>query len=162
VTSDNPETVPGRSRHWRLPGTWLALGGILAAVSAAVAWVAAVGSSSTVLIFLVGALLGILAGGMVCVRYLRSEMAADIGPQLRRVQSQLYNIEAAVNTALATQYDELSRPPWPPAISRPRPPSQPEQSARRRGCQEDSPSGAEHDAYQRPAGSASEAVRSAA
>ena len=72
------EDLPGRTWHWRLPGTWLALGGILAGASAAVAWIAAVGSSSTVLIFLVGALVGVLAGGMVCVRYLRSAIADDI------------------------------------------------------------------------------------
>jgi hypothetical protein len=35
------------------------------------------------LIFLVGALLGVLMGGALCVRYLRREVAADIGPKLR-------------------------------------------------------------------------------
>ena len=36
----------------------------------------------TVLIFLVGALTGVLAGGAVCFRYFRSAIAVDFGPQL--------------------------------------------------------------------------------
>jgi len=61
------------------------------------------------LIFLVGALLGVLAGGMLCVRYLRREMAADIGPALRRMRAQLDNLETAMNLELATRYAELSK-----------------------------------------------------
>ncbi len=84
------------------------------------------------LIFIVGALLGVLAGGTLCVHYLRSAIAADIGPQLRRMhadidpqlrrmQNQLDNIESAVNLALATRYAELSSTtPWPSAIPAPR------------------------------------------
>jgi hypothetical protein len=60
------------------------------------------------LIFLVGGLLGILVGGTVCVRYLRSEISADIGPQLRRMQRQLDSLEAAVNLAMMTRYADLS------------------------------------------------------
>jgi len=59
------------------------------------------------LIFLVGALLGVLAGGMLCVRYLRREIAADIGPALRRMRTQLDNLESAMNLELATRYAEL-------------------------------------------------------
>jgi hypothetical protein len=59
------------------------------------------------LIFLVGALLGVLAGGMLCVRYLRHEIAADIGPALRRMRAQLDNLETAMNLELATRYAEL-------------------------------------------------------
>lgn len=62
-----------------------------------------------VLIFLVGALLGVLVGGMACVRYLRHEVAANIGPSMRRMRSQLDNLETAVNLALVTRYEELSR-----------------------------------------------------
>ena len=68
------------------------------------------------LIFAVGALLGVLAGGALCARYLRSAIADDIGPQLRRMQNQLDNIESAVNLALASRYAELSQLAWPPAI----------------------------------------------
>jgi len=60
-----------------------------------------------VLIFLVGALLGVLVGGMFCVRYLRHEVAANIGPSIRRMNAQLDNLEAAVNLALVTRYVEL-------------------------------------------------------
>ncbi len=59
------------------------------------------------LIFLVGALLGVLVGGMFCVRYLRHEIAADIGPALRRMRTQLDNLETAMNLELATRYAEL-------------------------------------------------------
>ncbi len=83
------------------------------------------------LIFFVGALLGVLAGGALCVHYLRSAIADDIGPQLRRMhadidpqlrrmQNQLDNIEAAVNLALASRYAELSQLQWPSAIPVPR------------------------------------------
>jgi len=63
------------------------------------------------MIFLVGGLLGLLGGGAIVVRYLRQEIAADIGPRLRRLQLQLDNLEAAVNLALMTRYAELSKPP---------------------------------------------------
>jgi hypothetical protein len=60
------------------------------------------------LIFIVGALLGVLMGGTVCVRYLRREVADDIGPKLKRMQLQLDNIETELNLAIATRYAELS------------------------------------------------------
>jgi hypothetical protein len=63
------------------------------------------------LIFVVGTLLGILGGGALCVRYLRREVAADIGPRLRRLQLQLDNLETAINLALVTRYAELSERP---------------------------------------------------
>jgi ABC-type lipoprotein release transport system permease subunit len=49
------------------------------------------------LIFLVGALLGVLLGGALCVRYLRREIADDIGPKLKRVQLQLDYIETLIS-----------------------------------------------------------------
>jgi hypothetical protein len=86
------------------------------------------------LIFIVGTLLGVLAGGTLCVYYLRSAIADDIGPQLkrmhadidpqlRRMQNQLDLIEYSVNSALAHWYTEMSRNPLPqpPAIPPPRP-----------------------------------------
>jgi hypothetical protein len=40
------------------------------------------------IMFVLGTLLGLLGGGgAVCVRYLRQEIAADIGPQLRCTQA---------------------------------------------------------------------------
>ena len=79
------------------------------------------------LIFVLGALLGVLAGGSLCVYYLRSAITGDIGPQLkrmhadidpqlRRMQNQLDNIESAVNLAIASRYAELSQLSWTPAI----------------------------------------------
>ncbi len=61
-----------------------------------------------VYIFLVGALLGVLMGGALCVRYLRREIADDIGPKLKRIQFQLENIEAELGMAIATRHAELS------------------------------------------------------
>lgn len=60
------------------------------------------------MIFLVGALLGVIIGGALCVGYLRREIAADIGPKLKRVQFQLDNLEAQLNLAIVTRYGELS------------------------------------------------------
>jgi hypothetical protein len=62
---------------------------------------------SQMLIFLLGALLGVILGGTLCVSYLRREITADIGPRLKRVQFQLDNIEAAQNLAITTRYAEL-------------------------------------------------------
>jgi len=84
------------------------------------------------LIFILGTLLGVLAGGTLCVYYLKSAITADIGPQLRRLhddidpqlrrmQNQLDLIDSALNLALATRYVELSKKsPQPPAIPAPR------------------------------------------
>jgi len=60
------------------------------------------------LIFALGALLGMLIGGAARIRYVRHEMAADISPQLRRMQTQLDNLEAALNLAVMSRYAELS------------------------------------------------------
>jgi hypothetical protein len=75
------------------------------------------------LIFALGTLLGVLAGGVLCARYLRSAIADDIGPQLRRlhadvdpqlhrIQNQLDNIESAINLVQVTRYAELSQGSW--------------------------------------------------
>lgn len=84
------------------------------------------------LIFALGALLGVLAGGALVVRHFRAAIAgdirpliqrmhADVDPQLRRLQNQLDNIESALNLALASRYAELSQLALPPAIPAPRP-----------------------------------------
>ena len=82
--------------------------------------------------FLLGTLLGVLAGCLVCVRYLRREIAADIGPRLQRIQLQLDNLETGLNLALVTRYADLTgrlphEPPViPNAVIPPRPrPSEP-------------------------------------
>ena len=59
------------------------------------------------LVFLLGALIGILVGGALCVRYLRQEITADIGPRLRRLQLQLDSLESTLNLVLVTRYAEI-------------------------------------------------------
>ena len=58
---------------------------------------------------LLGALIGVLAGGALCVRYLRHEIAADIGPWLRPFQGQSDSLESAINLVLITWYSERRR-----------------------------------------------------
>jgi hypothetical protein len=75
---------------------------------------------SDMLIFLLGALLGVVLGSMLCVGYLRREIAADVGPKLKRIQLQLDNVEGALNLAITTRYAELitrSAGDGPPQIS---------------------------------------------
>jgi hypothetical protein len=60
------------------------------------------------LYFLVGALLGVILGGALCVQHLRQAMTADIVPKLKGVQGQLDHIEAELNLASSTWYAELS------------------------------------------------------
>jgi hypothetical protein len=57
------------------------------------------------LVFLLGALLGALMGGALCVRYLRQEVAANIGPKIQHIQLQLDNIQAELNLAITTRHD---------------------------------------------------------
>ncbi len=54
-------------------------------------------------------------------RYLRREIAADIGPKLRRMQAQLDNLESALNLAVLSRYAELGdrHPPQPLPMGRP-------------------------------------------
>jgi hypothetical protein len=61
------------------------------------------------LIFLVGAMLGVIVGGAICVSYLRHEIAADIGPKLKTVLGQLDIIRSELDLALATRLADLSR-----------------------------------------------------
>jgi hypothetical protein len=60
------------------------------------------------LIFFLGALIGVLIGEAICIRYLRREIAADIGPKLRHIQAQLSNLEASVNLELMSHYAHIS------------------------------------------------------
>lgn len=62
----------------------------------------------TALIFAVGALLGLFLGALLCIRFIRQEVAADIGPRLRRIQLQLDSLEAEVQLVIGTRYAEAS------------------------------------------------------
>jgi hypothetical protein len=71
------------------------------------------------LVFLVGALGGTLAGGIICVRYLGHQLITDIDPKLKRIQLQLENLDAEMNLALATRHAEyVTRAVERPAIPR--------------------------------------------
>lgn len=68
----------------------------------------------SVLIFLIGALLGLVLGAALCVRYLRQELTARIGPTMDLVLLKLDNVHSAVNVALANWHAELhNHPPAP-------------------------------------------------
>lgn len=58
--------------------------------------------------FLLGMLVGTVAGCLICIRYLRREIAADIGPRLRRIERQLDNVETAVNLGMVTRYADMA------------------------------------------------------
>jgi hypothetical protein len=60
------------------------------------------------LVFLLSTLLGALMGGALCARYLRQEIAANIGPKIQHVQVQLDNIQAELNLAITTRHDTRS------------------------------------------------------
>jgi hypothetical protein len=62
-----------------------------------------------VMIFFIGTLLGLLAGAMACMRYLRQEMTANVAPRLKLIQLHLDSIEAEINLALAARVVELTR-----------------------------------------------------
>jgi len=63
------------------------------------------------LIFLVGLLLGVLIGGALCVRFLRREIAANVGPQLQQLNLKVETLESVLNLALATRHSELASYP---------------------------------------------------
>jgi len=71
----------------------------------------------TLEIFL-GVLMGFLAGLFLSARYLRQEIAANIGPRLEQIQQQLQTLQAEVNLDSATRLARLTdrlderRPPY--------------------------------------------------
>ena len=68
----------------------------------------ALGVEMIELTFLVGLLLGTLIGGAFCVRYLRREIAANVGPQLRQLNYKIEALESVLNLVLATRHAELT------------------------------------------------------
>jgi hypothetical protein len=75
-----------------------------------------------ILTFLVGLQLGALVGAVFCIRYLRRELTADIGPKLKRMQAQLDNLESAIHLAVLSRYAELGERLPPQPLPSPRPP----------------------------------------
>lgn len=47
-------------------------------------------------------------GALLCIRFIRQEVAGDIGPRLRRIQLQLDALEAEVGLVIGTRYTEVT------------------------------------------------------
>lgn len=60
-----------------------------------------------VMLFMIGVLLGLVGGSALCIRYLRQEMTARIGPSIELLRLQLDNVQSGVNLALANWHAEL-------------------------------------------------------
>ena len=60
-------------------------------------------------VILLGVLLGLLVGAAVCARYLRQEIAANIGPRLRRIELQLDTLRAELNLATEVRLAALNK-----------------------------------------------------
>jgi hypothetical protein len=65
------------------------------------------GVEIVMLIFVLGLLLGILIGGAICVRYLRREISANVGPEIRQLNMKIESLESVLNLVLATRQTEL-------------------------------------------------------
>jgi hypothetical protein len=61
------------------------------------------------MVILLGVLIGLLIGALACARYLRQEIAANIGPRLRHIELQLDTLHAELNLATETRLAALSR-----------------------------------------------------
>ncbi|MGH4014133.1 MAG: hypothetical protein ACRDSL_09440 [Pseudonocardiaceae bacterium] len=57
--------------------------------------------------FFIGALLGLIVGAAVCVRYVRQEMTAQIAPSIESLRAQLSHLQFEVNLALTNWHNEL-------------------------------------------------------
>lgn len=64
---------------------------------------------SFVLGIIIGALFGLLVGGAFVLRYLRREIAANVGPQLRQLNYKIEALESVLNLVLVTRRAELQR-----------------------------------------------------
>ena len=51
------------------------------------------------MVIVLGVLIGLLIGAAVCARFLRQEVAANIGPRLRRIEMQLDTVRAELDLA---------------------------------------------------------------
>lgn len=57
---------------------------------------------------LLGVLMGVLAGMFLSARYLRQEIAANIGPRLAHIERQLEILQSEINLDAATRLAKLS------------------------------------------------------
>jgi hypothetical protein len=60
------------------------------------------------LVFLVGSLLGVCIGALLCVRYVRQGVTEDLNPKLGRMQGQLNTIAAELAYMVSARYVELN------------------------------------------------------
>lgn len=60
-------------------------------------------------VILLGLLIGLLIGAVACARYLRQEIAANIGPRLRRIELQLDTLQAELNLATEARLAALRK-----------------------------------------------------
>jgi uncharacterized membrane protein YciS (DUF1049 family) len=58
---------------------------------------------------LVGVLIGLLIGAVVCARYLRQEVTVNIAPRLRRIEQQIETLRAELNLATEVRLAALSK-----------------------------------------------------
>ena len=58
---------------------------------------------------LLGLLVGLVAGAAISARYLRQEIAANIGPRLRDIELQLDTLRGEVNLATEVRLASLRR-----------------------------------------------------
>lgn len=56
----------------------------------------------------IGVLMGFLAGMLLCAKYLRQEIAANIGPRLAHIEQQLETLQREQNLEAATRLATLS------------------------------------------------------
>jgi hypothetical protein len=66
------------------------------------------------LVFLVGSLLGLCFGALLCVRFVRQGVTEDLNPKLSRMQGQLNTIEAELAYMVSARYAEINGRPVDP------------------------------------------------
>jgi uncharacterized membrane-anchored protein YhcB (DUF1043 family) len=60
-------------------------------------------------LILLGLLLGLVIGAAACARYLRQEVAANIGPRLHNIELQLDTLRSEVNLATELRLASLNK-----------------------------------------------------
>ena len=61
------------------------------------------------MLIVLGVLIGLLIGAVTCARFLKQEMAANVGPRLRRIEMQLDALRAELNLATETRLAALRK-----------------------------------------------------
>jgi hypothetical protein len=61
----------------------------------------------TVLIFFIGALLGVLVGAVVCVRWVKQEMTAQVAPRMHLMETRMSTLQSSVDLALSKWHEDM-------------------------------------------------------